>query len=143
MNHPTTKTFCRFLLGAVMAFGLQLAMSSAASASCGDYLLHRSVERSSAAGHTVLSVSPNADEARGPGSKVPSAPCRGINCSRGAPLAPVTPLRVQGQRHDQWCVMTMTMIANGSLATGELSSLKTECQPIHRSFRLDRPPQVG
>jgi hypothetical protein len=143
MTRSTTKAFCRFLPGAVMAFALQLAMSSVASASCGDYLLHRSLEPNSSASRSLASESPNADEPHFPSPSVPSTPCRGMNCSKQIPLAPVVPLRLHWQHHDQWCFLAMRLVVSHSSISSGWLWLKTECQPIHGSFRLDRPPQVG
>lgn len=127
-----------------MAFGLQLAMPSVAAASCGDYLLHRSIEPNSMTTRASFSSDlANTDEARVPNSPVPSSPCRGMNCSKQVPLAPVMPLRIHWQHQEHWCFLTMTLIVRNSSESSGWSWLKAECQPIHGSCRLDRPPQLG
>ncbi|MCX7422374.1 MAG: hypothetical protein NT013_22905 [Planctomycetia bacterium] len=143
MNRPTARISLQLLRGVVVAFFLQLVANSSASASCGDYLLHRSLDQNSSTDHIIASTLANADEAEMPSPPVPSSPCRGMNCSKPVPLIPVTPLRIQWQHQDHWCFLTMTLIFSDSSGSSDWSWLKTKCQPIHGSFHLDRPPQLG
>ena len=72
----------KWLLGALLALTAQFVTVSTASASCGDYLLHGQSTHGFPDGHNVA----ESDSIRAmPRSQVP---CKGVNCSRGKPLAP-------------------------------------------------------
>lgn len=119
-----------------MALMLQLVVTSSASASCGDYLLHRSRSQSQNPMNVEDSRSSN------PASPAAPVPCRGMNCSKRAPLVPV-PLQHQWQRQDQSCLFEVTSIADGSLPAIEWMQPVGGRLPIRLPFRLDRPPQMG
>lgn len=143
MTHLATKRFCRILLGAVLVFALQVATSAVASASCGDYLRHRSFGPNSSANHTNTFDSSNTDESRRPNPSVPLTPCRGVNCSKQVPLPPANPLKVYWQHQDQWCFLAVSLIGDGFSASNSWPPDRTDCRPQQTSFRLDRPPQLG
>src|SRR5262245_27887681 len=105
MKRRALTSVAKGLLGALLAFTVQFVMTSTASASCGDYLLHGQSTRGLLDGHTAAE--------RGPIPSLPRSqlPCRGVNCSRGKPLAPVPPpLRLHWD--DQWCLFAASVVAN-------------------------------
>lgn len=151
MKRSTTMPSLRLLLG-VVVFALLWVTSSTASASCGDYLQHRSNALTSPASQpfavdSLASVGNDAPLSYSDDSNsIPPSHhcrCRGMNCSKGYPQAPIVPQRVQWQRQNQWCVLAIASIAADSAMDGEAFPPESDSQPIHRTFRLDRPPQLG
>ena len=136
MKHLLLNSVARWLLGTLLVLSLQFIATSSASASCGDYLLHGSPMQGAIDGRLITAA-----ESAVPEVPRPQAPCRGLNCSKGQPLSPVSPpQRVQSD--EQWCVFTATVAACETARGGwrmEDSVRMLSRQPS----RLDRPPRVS
>lgn len=130
------KLFAQKLIGVAVFLAMPLAWTASASATCGDHLQSHSP---SLAEHLPSGSTPSQPLE----SPRPTSPCRGLNCSKDAPLAPV-PLPVRVAVEDQQpCWFTTGDLSVDATGVVKHSSADEFRLPERRFARLDRPPRAA
>lgn len=133
MSSSRLKPFAQKLIGVALFPAMQLVWTASASATCGDHL--QSHGPSMAEHRPDGSTSPQPLEA-----PRPSCPCRGLNCSKGVPLAPASlPLKLSVE--DQSCWWTASDLDANAAGFARHVPAADVRLPERRSARLDRPPR--
>ena len=127
--------FARKLMSIALFLALQLVWTASASATCGDHLQSHGT---SMAEHlpSRMTTTPQHDTPR------PAAPCRGLNCSKGAPVAP-SPLPIKWHAHEHSCWLSVSDFGLNAADTASRAPADPLRPAEVRMSRLDRPPRAA